>query len=110
MAIGNSIQCYATLAYTTRLYPRSTVTPLSARTFGAWSFLSSLIRIYTAYHITDPLWYQMSLWTYVIVIAHFVSEWLIFGTTEIGVPFLSPIIVASLSLSWMLLQWGAYVS
>ena len=109
MALGNSIQCYITLAYTKRLYPRTTVTALSARTFSAWSSLAALIRIYTAYHISDPLWYQMSLWSYLIVLVHFLSEWLVFGTTEIGAPFLSPMIVASTSLIWMLVQWNAYV-
>ena len=64
--------------------------------------------MYAAYNITDPLVYQLTLWTYVIALAHFLSEWLYFGSAKMGKGLLSPMIVATGSLTWMLLQWGFY--
>ncbi|PSS25511.1 hypothetical protein M430DRAFT_115252 [Amorphotheca resinae ATCC 22711] len=136
VSIGNSIQTYATLSYTARVYsenpslknppkksdstapssavsayshPTSTVTPLSARTFGTWTLVQSMVRLYAAYNISNPQIYQMAYWTYVIAFAHFMSEWWIFGTTKWGAPLAGPVIVASSSLIWMWLQWEYYV-
>ncbi|KAF2188576.1 ergosterol biosynthesis protein-like protein [Zopfia rhizophila CBS 207.26] len=135
ISVANSIQAYATLTYTQRVYnnvtapspPKSApsrmlkqsstsspetpslVTPLSARTFGTWTFLSSIIRLYAAYHIDEPLIYQLALWTYGVAWAHFMSEWWVFGTTRWGKGLAGPVFVSSGSLMWMWLQWGFYV-
>ncbi|MCJ1370704.1 ergosterol biosynthesis protein [Loxospora ochrophaea] len=111
ISVGNSIQAYSTLSYTRRVYsgPKSGVTSLSSRTFGTWSLVSSIIRFYAAYNVSDSLIYQLTLWTYVIGIAHFTSEWLIFNSASMGKGLASPLIVASASLAWMLTQWGWYV-
>ena len=85
------------------------VTPLSARTFGTWTFLASIIRLYAAYHIHDPVIYQISLWTYIVALSHFTSEWLIFGTAKLNAGLAAPVVVASGSLAWMLTVWDAYV-
>ena len=82
----------------------SPATPLSGRTFGTWTFLSAVIRMYAAYHIYDPLIYDLAQWTYGIALAHFLSEWLIFRTAKAEGRFLGPLIVASTSLAWMALQ------
>jgi hypothetical protein len=87
----------------------SPVTPLSARTFGTWTALSSIIRLYGAYHIHDKVVYELCLWTYALAFAHFTSEWLVFGTARLSRGFIAPMMVASLSMAWMLTQWGAYV-
>ena len=107
----NSIQAFATLHYTKRVYSGdpAAVTSLSGRTFGTWTFLSSVVRFYAAYKIDDPQMYQLALWTYVIAAFHFVSEWRYFRTAnwEAGLAF--PVIIAIGSLSWMLAQWSFYV-
>lgn len=87
----------------------SEVTPLQSRTFGTWSFLSSIIRIYAAYRINDPLIYELALCSYGLAWAHFHSEWLIFGTARWGRGLAGPIIVSNGSLIWMLVQWTSYV-
>lgn len=123
MALGNCIQAYTTLHFTSQVYngpassssppgsksPRAEVTHLQSRTFGTWTLLASIIRIYAAYNISDPVMYQIALWTYVIAWAHFMSEWLVFGTTQWGRGLAGPIFVANLSVGWMFTQWGFYV-
>ncbi|KAH0544294.1 hypothetical protein FGG08_001557 [Glutinoglossum americanum] len=111
VALFNSIQNYATIALTQRVYaaqPKQT-TPLSARTFGTWTALSSVIRLYAAYHVTNPQVYQMALFSYVIAWAHFMSEWLIFRTAKLGPGLAGPLVVATTSLVWMVNQQDFYV-
>ncbi|KAF9917002.1 ergosterol biosynthesis protein, partial [Lobosporangium transversale] len=49
----NTFQAFVTLKATRRLYANKPheVTNLSARTFGVWTFLSSVIRLYGAYNL-----------------------------------------------------------
>ncbi|KAK5708726.1 ergosterol biosynthesis protein [Elasticomyces elasticus] len=114
VSVGNSIQAYVSLAGSREVYSGSgsspsPVTPLSARTFGTWTALSSIIRFYAAYHIHDPIVYQLALWTYGLAFAHFFSEWLVFGTAKWGRGIAGPASISTISLSWMLAQWGSYV-
>ncbi|KAK5111697.1 hypothetical protein LTR62_004803 [Meristemomyces frigidus] len=128
VSVGNSAQAYISLAGTREVYagppqklpkgiPASTVakqnsspvTELSARTFGTWTALSSIIRLYAAYNIHDPVVYQLALWTYALAFAHFTSEWLVFGTARWGRGLAGPIFVATGTLAWMLSQWAYYV-
>ena len=122
LGIFNSLQSYTTLSMTQRVYsgaipnihaPKrpltNPVTPLSARTFGTWTFLVSIVRLYAAYNIQDPAMYQIALWTYLVALSHFASEWLIFGTAKLNAGLAAPVLVASGSLIWMLTVWGGYV-
>jgi len=125
ISLANSIQAYLTLSATRQVYagpspnpkaakpPANTsispVTPLSARTFGTWTALSSIVRLYGAYYISNPVVYEMVLWTYGIAFAHFASEWLVFGTARWGKGLAGPVIVSTVSTTWMLVQWGFYV-
>ncbi|KAK0261993.1 ergosterol biosynthesis protein [Friedmanniomyces endolithicus] len=114
VSIGNSVQAYVSLAGTREVYAGSApssspVTPLSARTFGTWTALSSIIRLYAAYHIQEPVVYQLALWTYGLAFAHFASEWLVFGTARWGRGLAGPIFVSTVTGSWMLAQWSSYV-
>lgn len=106
----NSVQCYITTSYTERVYssPSRPVTRLSARTFGTWTFLSSIIRLYGAYNISDPVIYQLVLWTYALAFGHFASEWFYFGTAKWGAGLAGPVLVSTGSLAWMFWQWGWY--
>ena len=121
LALGNCAQAYLTLHFTTQVYngPSSTpsktnpspqVTPLQSRTMGTWTLLSSLIRIYAAYNITNPPVYEIALLSYVVAWGHFMSEWLVFGTASWGRGLAGPVIVANVSLPWMLWGWGFYVN
>jgi hypothetical protein len=119
VSIGNSIGCYTSLRGTREVYSgaapspappsKSPVTPLSARTFGTWTALSSVVRLYAAYHIHEKAVYELCLWTYGIAFAHFLSEWWVFGTAKWGRGLASPVVVSTGTLVWMMRQWGAYV-
>ncbi|KAK5166865.1 ergosterol biosynthesis protein [Saxophila tyrrhenica] len=130
VSIANSVQAYVSLKGTREVYagsapqsmpkdiPKRTVvaqessspvTPLSARTFGTWTALSSIIRLYGAYNIHDKLVYELCIWTYLIAFAHFSSELFFFKSARVGRGIAAPMAVATGTLTWMLLQWGAYV-
>jgi hypothetical protein len=63
MSVGNSIQAYSTLHFTSRVYNPTSIDPppavpkhvtgLSSRTFGTWTFMAAVIRLYAAYNITN---------------------------------------------------------
>ncbi|KAL1969856.1 hypothetical protein VTN77DRAFT_7365 [Rasamsonia byssochlamydoides] len=112
----NSLQSYRSLDYARQLYAGSAATNnqspanlLSARTFGTWTFLSAVVRMYAAYHITSPVAYDLALWTYGIALGHFVSEWLVYGSAQLKGRFVFPLLVASGTVVWMLTQRAAYV-
>lgn len=125
VSVANSIQAYTTLKATQKVYlgpantPRipnatpsginSPVTPLSARTFGTWTFITSIVRLYAAYHTSNPQIYQLAFATYAVAFGHFVSEWLIFGTARLGAGLAGPLVVSMGSLVWMWTQWSYYV-
>jgi hypothetical protein len=120
--MGNSIQAYSTLAYTSRVYigrsltpnskpsaVNSPVTPLSGRMFGTWTLIQSIVRLYAAYNIDSPAFYQLAFITYGVAFAHFTSEWLYFKSTSWQEGLAGPVIVSTCSLVWMVAQWGFYV-
>jgi hypothetical protein len=117
VSVLNSIQAYATVVYTQKVYngsggPKasSPVTPLSGRTFGTWTFLSCIIRFYAAYNISNPQIYQIAFWSYAIAFAHFNSEWLVFRTTSWGKGLAGPVFVSTATLLWMWSQWDFYTN
>lgn len=118
LSIFNTLQTYLSLpslALTRRVYsgPATTsstqVTPLFARTFGTWTFLSAIVRLYASYHIHNREMFALALWTFVIAVGHFGSEWAVYGTVRMGKGFAPSAIVAVSSMAWMVWQWGAYV-
>lgn len=106
----NSLQAYFSTDYTSKLYTNGSIAvePLSGRVFGTWTFLSAVIRMTAAYNIDNSVAYDLALWTYGIALTHFVGE-LVFGNASLRGRFLSPLIVASSSLAWMLTQRDAYL-
>ena len=82
---------------------------LSSRIFGTWTILSAIIRIYTAYNISNPQLYQLAIWAYAIAWVHFMSEWLLFKTAAWGRGLAGPIFISTGNLVRMFSQWGYYV-
>jgi hypothetical protein len=115
VSAANSLQAYRSESYAAQLYNgktadgRPVTNPLSSRTFGTWTFLSSVIRMYAAYNITTPAVYDMAMWSFGIALAHFVGEWLGFGSAQLKGRFVSPLIVASSTLAWMWTQRDGYL-
>ena len=113
VSLGNSIQAYFSLAGSQQVYAGTTpslVTPLSARAFGTWTALSSIIRLYGAYHINNPAVYEITLWTFGIAFGHFALEWLVYGTAKLGKGLAGPLVVSTVTATWMVMQWDAYTS
>jgi hypothetical protein len=115
VSLGNSIQSYLSLVGTQEVYAATKsvqppqVTPLSARTFGTWTAITAIVRFYAAYHITDPVIYQLALWTFGVAWMHFMSEWLVFKTAKWCKGLAGPAIVATGTGVWMLVLWKSYV-
>ncbi|KAF8984751.1 ergosterol biosynthesis protein [Entomortierella lignicola] len=107
----NTFQAFVTLTATRRIYANKPheVTGLSGRTFGVWTLLSSVIRLYGAYHLQFAPMYNITLATFGIAWVHFMSEFFVFKTAKVTGPFLAPCVVATSSLIWMYSQYGYYV-
>ncbi|KAF9649864.1 Erg28-domain-containing protein [Thelephora ganbajun] len=112
MAFFNAAQNFATLKLTRRIYGNvapQLVTGLQARTFAVWTILSGVVRLYAAYNINLKIIYDLTLFTYLFAFAHFGSELLIFRTASLGLGALSPVVVSTVSLTWMIMQYDFYV-
>lgn len=85
------------------------VSSLQSRTFGTWTTLSSVVRLYAAYNIHNKVAYELCMATWLIALAHFASEWLVFGTAKMSRGLASPLLVAGVSGAWMILCREEYV-
>ena len=85
------------------------VTPLAARLQGTYTVVSAMVRLYAAYHLRLAPVYQMALWTYVVALAHFASELLVYRTARPAAPVFMPFLFASTGIVWMLAQYDFYV-
>ncbi|CAL9728982.1 ergosterol biosynthetic protein 28 [Monosporozyma unispora] len=111
VSIFNSIQTYISgLTLTRKVYSKKPeqTTKLSARTFGTWTFISCVIRLYGSLFLNEPHIYQLTMISYAVALFHFASELLIFKTCSFDAGFISPLIVASTSLIWMYNQVQYY--
>ncbi|TDZ22959.1 Ergosterol biosynthetic protein 28 [Colletotrichum sidae] len=76
-------------------------TPLAARCFGTWTLLTSIVRLYCAYHLHHAHMYDLAIWTYVVAFGHFASELFVFKSMTFGVPQAFPFSLAGIALIWM---------
>ncbi|EGC41511.1 ergosterol biosynthetic protein [Histoplasma capsulatum var. duboisii H88] len=105
----NTCQALVSPSYTALLYNNSPTNGLQSRTFGTWTFISSVVRAYAAFHIDEPHMYDLAMWTFGTAFVHFASELLIFGSAKLRGRFVSPMCVASGTLVWMAMQRGFYL-
>jgi len=112
-SLFNTTQCYRSKANALLTYAgpnaAAQVTDFGARMFGTWTALSCIVRLYAAYNIEDKSVYVLAFSTYAIAMAHFMMEWLAFGTMTFGVGLVRVAVVPIISISWMMMQWGFYV-
>ncbi|RJE23018.1 Erg28 like protein, partial [Aspergillus sclerotialis] len=76
---------------------------LTAHLYGVKNFYTCLIRIYTAYHISNPQLYDLAMWTYAGVFMLYTSELLIFRTARIK-EATYPLLLSVFALTWMISQ------
>ncbi|TIA93024.1 hypothetical protein E3P92_01056 [Wallemia ichthyophaga] len=102
---SSRIQSQATISH-------SSVNPLQARTFGVWTFTSAVVRFYAAHNINNKVVYEIAIWTYAIVIAHYISELLYYRTSKLSAGIISPLVIGTIlaaSFVWMISQYDFYV-
>jgi hypothetical protein len=68
-----------------------------------------IARVFAAYHIHEPAWYQMQMITNIIGLAHFGLEAFVYKTARVSGPFFAPVIVATIGLAWSIAQYDFYV-
>ncbi|KAI1382699.1 transmembrane domain-containing protein [Hypoxylon trugodes] len=84
------------------------VTPLAARLFGTYTVVSAIVRIYAAYNLHLAPIYHITIWTYVVALAHFGTEFAVFKTAYMG-PVASTFAFATAGIIWMTSQYSFYV-
>lgn len=105
IALANGMQCFINKDYPkSRLYtlrPQE-ASPLLSRMFGIWTILAAIIRLVFA---LGP--YNMSIWlvtllSFVLALLHFTSELFIYKTTTFSFATISPLVVSSVSIIWLI--------
>lgn len=89
--------------------PLPQVTSLSARTFGAYTLVTGVLRLVTAYNINNAPLYFVALWAYVVIVGYWGTEWLKYKTVKGGGALYGSIVVDGGGLVWMILMWRYYV-
>lgn len=104
VSVFNSVQCYmGDLSLSRKVYtgkPQE-VTGLSNRTFGTWTLAVAVMRFYAASHLNEPTVFAIVTSTYAIAAFHFLGEWLVFGTAKLGKGLMGPLVVSSVTLTWL---------
>ncbi|XP_035395656.1 ergosterol biosynthetic protein 28 homolog isoform X2 [Cygnus olor] len=106
IAAGNTLQCFRDYSFVSeKLYTASPglVNGLQARTFGIWTLLSSVVRCLCALDIRNQTLYYITLFTFFVALAHFLSEVFIYHTAALTMGIMAPLMVASFSILGMLI-------
>ncbi|CAJ2514305.1 Uu.00g024240.m01.CDS01 [Anthostomella pinea] len=85
------------------------VTPLAARLFATYTLISAIVRIYASHNLHVAPVYNITLWTYVVALFHFGSEFAVYRTAYLGPPILFPFFFATVGITWMVSQYSFYV-
>ncbi|XP_069592305.1 ergosterol biosynthetic protein 28 homolog [Ranitomeya imitator] len=104
IAAGNTLQSFRDHSFLSdKLYTGKPgqVNGLQARTFGIWTLLSSVIRCACAIDIKNKMLYHITLWTFIMALAHFLSEVWVYHTAQMTIGVMAPLMVASFSIMGM---------
>ncbi|KAJ5084490.1 ergosterol biosynthesis protein-like protein Erg28 [Penicillium alfredii] len=80
---------------------------LTAHLYGFKNIYTCLIRLYTAYHVSNPQLYDLAMWTWVGVFVLYISELLVFRTARMK-EATYPLVLSTLALTWMVSQRSWY--
>ncbi|XP_019407422.1 PREDICTED: probable ergosterol biosynthetic protein 28 [Crocodylus porosus] len=106
VALGNTLQSFHDHGFLSeKLYTDapSLVNGLQARTFGIWTLLASVIRCACAIDIRNKTLYHITLFSFFVVLAHFLAEVFIYRTAALTIGVMAPLMVASFSILGMLI-------
>ncbi|XP_073443712.1 ergosterol biosynthetic protein 28 homolog isoform X2 [Dendrobates tinctorius] len=108
IAAGNTLQSFRDHSFLSdKLYTGKPgqVNGLQARTFGIWTLLSSVIRCACAIDIRNKMLYHITLWTFIMALAHFLSEVWVYHTAQMTIGVMAPLLVASFSIMGMVIGY-----
>lgn len=114
LASGNALSNFldhkiASKVYSSR-HGNSQITPLSSRLFATWNLTSAIIRGYAVWNIGNRQVYELTIGSFGLALGHFLLEVGVYKTSLIKSPgVISPLVVSSGSLIWMVSQYGYYV-
>ncbi|TPX57167.1 hypothetical protein PhCBS80983_g04036 [Powellomyces hirtus] len=88
MAFYNGVQSFVpSMRVTSRIYEKTTeATPLMSRMMGLWTITSGIVRVYTAWNITNKALYTVAMWTFVLAGFSFYTEVFLYKTAKISSP------------------------
>lgn len=114
LSIFNSVQTYFSTDLTKKVYskaPTQEFSPLGVRTFGTWTFITSIIRLYGSWYLAhNKQVYELCLWSFIVAFGHFNLEWLVYKNCKFDKGFMGPFIVSTSSIVWMIMQKDFYCS
>ena len=68
------------------------------------------MRLYASYHLDLEPVYMMAMWTYLVALGHFTSEFFVYRTFYMGGPQAMPFLFATVGTVWMVMQKSFYVA
>lgn len=113
VSIFNSIQAYFSTDLTKKVYanaPPTEISPLGVRTFGTWTFITSIIRLYGSWYLVgNKQIYELCLWSFMVAFGHFYLELSVYKNCKFDKGFMGPLIVSTTSIIWMATQKEFYL-
>ncbi|KAI1073663.1 ergosterol biosynthesis protein-like protein Erg28 [Whalleya microplaca] len=82
---------------------------LLAHVYGVKNFYTSLIRLYAAYHITNPQVYDLAMWSFVGVLFLYITEVFVYKCARVQEASF-PYVLAGSGLVWIITQRDWYLS
>jgi hypothetical protein len=85
------------------------VNPLLGRTFAAWTFVTCMLCVLCGMRMEEPTLYLATLGSFCVAWLKFTSEFAVFKTVD-AKGALSPFLISTISIVWMVAGWGTYTS
>jgi len=70
--------------------------------------LSSIFRLVTAFNTTNGPLYEVTLWAYVVIVGHWITDWLTYNAVTGDIAVYRSIIIDVGGLLWMASMWSFY--
>jgi Erg28 like protein len=83
------------------------VNPMGGRVFASWTLVTCMLCVLCAFRMQEPTLYLATLGSFIVAFINFAAEFLVFQTVDFK-GFMSPFIVSSISITWLIAGWGTY--
>ncbi|KAK3609692.1 hypothetical protein CHS0354_017545 [Potamilus streckersoni] len=105
MAMGSTIHSFLDPNFLgKKLYTKSpsTANSFASRLYGLWNFLSAAIRFCCVLQIHNKTVYNLTVFSFLLMLGHFISEILIFKTADLDSGVIASLIISVVSILAML--------